>query len=113
MQMRYKSFYALLDERFKRVSAEGLLADFKSAYAAVQGAYGEHELYEYLALMTPEALKEMERDYIIFAKICPENGIVPLIYERKDYYPPHEYLAMCEQTGITKEQCEEIIKATA
>lgn len=105
--MRFKSFYALLDQRFLRVSFEGLIRDYPVAYSLLKKGYELIEGYEMLDVLENKR-EYIDANFIIFVK----DGVYPLIFPKAEYYTEQEYIAMCHLTGIKLDECEAIIEAT-
>ena len=113
-KMRFKSFYSLLEGRFLRVSMDGLIKDYPVAVQAIKGGYLQLEAYEALTILTKDKeIERIDREYIIFVQRTENDGFHPYVFPKQDHYTEEEYKAMCHVTGITVQECDEIIEAGA
>ena len=78
--MRFKSLYKLLDDKFLRISFIGLISDYPIAYNILKSAYLKYEGYEMLKIMEQERNKVDERIIIFII-----DKLFPLTFERKEY----------------------------
>ena len=100
----FNAVYSVLENnQCLPVSYQGLITDYPNVHRVLEGDYKEFEAYEHLAIMQPEELENIDREFAFFVK----DGVRPIFFIRKDRYTRDECSLISEMADIPLEKFEE------